>query len=96
MEFLVQIDVELPPEMPADQRRAVLAAELVRGRELVAAGQIKSIWRLPGGRRNVGVWEAADATELHRLIESLPLYPWLVAEVTALAEHPLSGPEPTQ
>ena len=29
-----------------------------------ATGVITRIWRLPGGLRNVGVWCAADATEL--------------------------------
>ncbi len=93
MEFMVQIAVELPASMPVAERDALRRAELERGRELVAVGAIRSIWRLPGGLRNVGIWEAADATELHGLIESLPLYPWLTAEVTPLARHPLSEPE---
>jgi muconolactone D-isomerase len=58
----------------------------------MAAHSIWAIWRIPGGLRNVGVWQALDATELHELIASLPAYPWLRAEVTALAEHPLSRP----
>lgn len=90
MEFLVAIRVTLPPDMAADRRDALLAAELARGRELVAAGAIQRIWRVPGGLRNIGVWEAADATALHELIVSLPLWPWIAAEVTALADHPLA------
>ena len=39
----------------------------------------------------MGVWEAADATELHELISSLPLFPWIDAEVTPLATHPLDA-----
>lgn len=90
MEFMVQIDVDLPASMTADERDEVRRAELVRGRELVTAGAIRSIWRIPGGLRNVGIWEAEDATELHRLLESLPMFPWLTAQVTPLARHPLS------
>lgn len=90
MEFLVHITVALPADMDDAQRAALLAAERTRGEELVAAGGIQAIWRIPGGLRNVGVWEAADATELHELIASLPLYRWLTAEVTPLAVHPLS------
>jgi len=89
MEFLVRIEVALPPELPDAEREALLAAESKRGRELVADGTIASIWRIPGGLRNVGVWEAADATALHAAIASLPLYRWLSADVTPLAEHPL-------
>jgi muconolactone D-isomerase len=89
VEFLVQIDVRLPASLSAAERDRLLAAELERGRELVSAGAIRGIWRIPGGLRNVGIWEAADATELHELLASLPLFPWLTAEVTPLAEHPL-------
>jgi muconolactone D-isomerase len=93
VEFLVQIAVELPPNMPDDECARLREAELVRGRELLAAGRIKSIWRVPGRLWNVGIWEAADATELHALLESLPLFRWFSAEVTALAEHPVSRHE---
>jgi muconolactone D-isomerase len=92
MEFLVQIDVDLPPTLPEAERTALIEAERRRGRELVDSGAIRMIWRIPGGMRNVGIWEAPDATELHDLLSSLPLYPWFSAEVTALAEHPLSRP----
>jgi muconolactone delta-isomerase len=44
--------------------------------------------RLPGGLRNVGIWEAPDATEL---ISGLPLFPWIDADVTALVRHPLEA-----
>jgi muconolactone D-isomerase len=90
VEFLVEIRVELPGAMPVEEREPLLAAELARGHELKAAGKIKAIWRVPGGIHNVGVWEALDATELHELLESLPVYPWMSAEVTALAQHPLN------
>jgi muconolactone D-isomerase len=89
MEFLVRIDVELPPGMSADQRAELTAAEHSYGLELRRRGTIGRIWRLPGGLRNVGIWEARDATELHEAISALPLYPWLRAEVIPLARHPL-------
>jgi muconolactone D-isomerase len=89
MQFLVRIHVHLPPDLPAGERQALEEAELARGRELLGAGSIVSIWRIPGGLRNVGIWEARDATELHELIASLPLYRWLEADVTPLADHPL-------
>jgi muconolactone D-isomerase len=76
--------------MDQGERERLLAAELERGRELREAGSIWAIWRIPGGLRNVGVWDAADATELHDLLMSLPLAPWIKADVTPLAEHPLN------
>jgi muconolactone D-isomerase len=90
VDFLVRIEIDLPAELSAERREAVIAAEEVRGRELLAAGTIREIWRIPGRRSNVAVWQAADATELHALLSSLPLFPWMDAEVTPLARHPLT------
>ncbi|MDX6592686.1 MAG: hypothetical protein QOJ13_1882 [Gaiellales bacterium] len=90
MEFLVHISVAMPADMPKQEWEALVAAERDRGLELVASGNIKSIWRIPGGWKNVGIWEAADATELDELLSSLPAYPWITADVTALAIHPLT------
>jgi muconolactone D-isomerase len=89
VEFLVRIDVALSPDMAADRRAELVRAEHERGLELRRQGTIKRIWRIPGGLRNAGIWEAADATVLHDAIASLPLYPWLRVEVTPLAVHPL-------
>jgi muconolactone D-isomerase len=88
-EFLVEIEIALPPSTPEEERAALYAAEAVRGLELRDAGSIVRIWRVPGRRANVGVWRAADATELHELLASLPLFPWMDVRVSALAEHPL-------
>jgi muconolactone D-isomerase len=92
MRFLVEITVELPADLrepQSERRERLLAAELERGVELKRAGVIESIWRVPGGLRNVGVWQAADATDLHEAIRSLPCAEYLRAEVTPLAEHPI-------
>lgn len=91
MEFLVEIEVTLPPDMPAERRAALLAAELERGLELRRAGTLVRIWRVPGALRNVAVWAADDATELHERIASLPAFPWLRARVTPLAVHPVEA-----
>jgi muconolactone D-isomerase len=100
-EFLVRIDVDLPPELSERRRAELIAAERARGRELRRGGAIVRIWRLPGGLRNVGVWSAPDVAALDALIGGLPLRPWMQVDVTQLAPHPLeeedgcgaSGPE---
>ena len=89
MEFLVDIRFDLPGE-PEDPRRGELVvAERERGRELLASGRLRRIWRVPGARRSVAVWEAPDATTLDEALASLPLFPWMQVEVTPLAVHPL-------
>lgn len=89
MEFLVRIEVALPPETPAARRAELEAAERERGSELLAAGKLVRIWRLPGRRANLSLYRAADATELHEALTSLPLWPWMTISVEPLAVHPL-------
>jgi muconolactone D-isomerase len=89
MEFLVEIETRLPPDMPERERLSLLERERQRGDDLRRDGTIFRIWRLPGRMANVGVWRAADATELHAAIVSLPLHPWQEVSVRALAQHPL-------
>jgi len=91
MEFLAQIQVNFPPDMPAEQRADVQRRELERGRELQASGTIVRIWRIPGRTANVSIWAGPDADAVHQAIASLPAFPWIDARVTALATHPLEA-----
>jgi muconolactone D-isomerase len=86
MEFLVEIQVTVPHGVDVT---ALTEQERVRGRELVEAGSILRVWRIPGRTANVGIWRAADASELHAAISSLPMFPFIDARITPLATHPL-------
>jgi muconolactone D-isomerase len=90
-DFLVQVRVNLPAAIEPTVRAELLSAELARGRELVAAGVIYRIWRVPGALANVAVWRAANATVLHDLLTSLPLFLYADISVTALAAHPIES-----
>jgi muconolactone D-isomerase len=37
---------------------------------------------------NVSVFDVESPTELHDILNSLPLYPFMEVEVTALCRHP--------
>lgn len=91
MEFLVQIQVTLPPELSSTVRQDLMERERARGRELQSEGVIRRIWRIPGRTANVGIWEAADPTALHQALTSLPMFPYIDARVTALATHDLEA-----
>lgn len=91
MEFLIHISVQLPSDMPTEERSRLLETEARRGKELIDTGSLKRIWRIPGRWANVSLYEARDGTELHELISSLPLWPWMEVDVEPLARHPLEG-----
>jgi muconolactone D-isomerase len=77
--------------MDANQRSTLAAAEIERGAELIAAGHILRIWRIPGRRANVAVYVADTATDLHSILTSLPYWPWMDMTVEPLALHPLEA-----
>lgn len=91
MEFLVRLEVRLPADLVDPELSALVEREAVRGRELKDSGVIKRIWRVPGRHANVGIWEAADASELHNVLISLPMFKYIGADVSALATHYLEA-----
>lgn len=90
MDFLVEIDIRLPPDLAQDRRDELLKAEGARGAFLAQTGILRAIWRVPGRLANRGIWSAPDATALHEALVSLPLWPFMTVEVSPLARHPLA------
>lgn len=88
MEFLVRTENRLPPDTPAEERGRLRAAERARADELRKAGMLKRLWRVPGHNGTIGLYEAADATELHDALASLPMFPWMEIVLEPLATHP--------
>jgi muconolactone D-isomerase len=91
MEFLVEIEINLPADLSEEEASDLRSRELAHGKELRRVGHILRIWRIPGRRANVGVWSATDATELHEVLTSLPMFPWLDVRVQPLSGHPIEA-----
>jgi muconolactone D-isomerase len=89
MEFLVTSRTALPESMPPDELAALRQAERTRAIELFDTGVLKRIWRLPGTRAAVHLYDVPDASELHAVLASLPQFQWMDVEVQALARHPV-------
>lgn len=88
MEFLIRTRITRPADATDDDVAALMAAEKVRGGELMDAGVIQRLWRVPGEWGAWVLYEAPDATELHAALTSLPLFKWMQVEVHPLAKHP--------
>jgi muconolactone D-isomerase len=89
MEFLVTLRQDWTALRERPDLDDLVQREREAGAALLAEGTLCRIWRLPGERANVGVWSAPDATALHAHLAHLPLWPWLDAQVVALATHEL-------
>ncbi len=46
------------------------------------------LWRVVGKYTNISIFNVESPAELHEILNSLPLYPFMEIEVTALCQHP--------
>ncbi|RJG14977.1 muconolactone Delta-isomerase [Massilia cavernae] len=90
MLFHVRMDVALPHAMPADQAAELKRVEKARAAELQQAGTWRHLWRIAGQYSNFSVFDVASTDELHDLLSTLPLFPYMRIEVTPLVRHPSS------
>jgi muconolactone D-isomerase len=90
MLYLVHMQVELPPEMPAETAQDIKARELAYSQALQREGKWPHLWRVVGEYANYSVFDVGSHDELHALLSGLPLYPYMRLKVTPLAKHPSS------
>jgi len=90
MLFQVEMDVNIPRGFDADEAARLKAAEKARFQELQRAGTWRHIWRVVGQYANVSIFDVGTNAELHDILTSLPLYPFMTMRVTALCRHPSS------
>lgn len=88
MRFMVRMDVHVPHDFDPVRFEALKATEKARAEDLQRAGKWLHLWRIAGQYANISIFEVADADELHELMLSLPLFPFMTTEVTALCRHP--------
>lgn len=88
MLFVVNIVVRLPGDMARDAVEKLAAAETRRGLECIREGKLKRIFRVVGQRANVSIWQAESLEELHAVLGSLPMHPFMDVKVTPVIKHP--------
>jgi muconolactone delta-isomerase len=86
-EFLTTFTTAIPAGTPGQAVADTEAREAQRAHEL-AQGHLQRLWMLPGQGRSLGLWRAGDAAEMQAIIRSLPLFAWMIVEITALTQHP--------
>jgi muconolactone D-isomerase len=86
--FHVKMTVRVPPDIDADRLADLNTHEHARAAELQRSGQWVHLWRVAGRSENISVFRVEDPDELHEILSSLPLRPYMDVEVMALARHP--------
>ncbi|MFY9812479.1 muconolactone Delta-isomerase [Aquabacterium sp.] len=90
MLFKVEMVVRLPVDMPVDQADALKKTERELAQSLQRSGKWRHLWRIAGQYANVSIFDVDSVDELHQLLTSLPLFPYMDIDVTALCRHPSS------
>ena len=90
MLFHVRMDVHIPLDMPAEKAAEIKAVEKAYSQNLQQQGKWRHIWRVTGQYSNISIFDVEGNEELHQLLMSLPLCPYMHIEVMALCRHPSS------
>jgi muconolactone D-isomerase len=88
MLFHVRMDVHLPPDLDPATRTDLITREKARAIELQEQGVWPQLWRVVGEYANFSVFDVPTNDDLHDVLSSLPLFPYLTIHVTPLATHP--------
>ena len=90
MLFHVRMDVHIPHDADPIQVEELKATEKARAQDLQAQGKWRHLWRIAGQYSNISIFDVEDGQELHDLISTLPLFPFMDIAVTPLCRHPSS------
>ncbi|WP_439687118.1 Muconolactone Delta-isomerase [Cupriavidus oxalaticus] len=88
MLYCVHMEVKIPDSLPAERAEAIKAAEKARATEIQESGKWPHLWRVAGRYANISIFDVNSNDELHELLSSLPLFPYMTISVTPLARHP--------
>ena len=88
MLYHVRMDVRPPHGMDPAMFDRLKAEEKARAEALQREGKWVHLWRIAGQYSNVSVFDVGSHDELHAILSTLPLFPFMEIAVTPLARHP--------
>jgi len=90
MLFHVRMDVRIPHDIDPARVEELKRVERERAQELQRQGKWRHLWRIAGQYSNISIFDAENVQELHDLISTLPLFPFMEISVQPLCRHPSS------
>jgi len=88
MLFQVNMTALIPHGADPEKIARLSTQEHERAKELQLQGKWLHLWRVAGKWANVSIFRVENADELHEVLSSLPLYPFMEIEVSTLCHHP--------
>ena len=88
MLYHVKMDVRPPPGIDSALFDRLKAEERARAQDLQREGKWVHLWRIAGQYANVSVFDVDNHDELHAILSTLPLFPFMAIEIMPLARHP--------
>ncbi|MCA1493055.1 muconolactone Delta-isomerase [Sinorhizobium alkalisoli] len=90
MLFHVEMTVSLPHDLSSDVAAELKATERERAQDLQRSGKWRHLWRVAGRYANVSIFDVSGPGELHEILSTLPLFPFMDVKVVPLCRHPSS------
>lgn len=90
MLFHVKMDVRIPHDLPRETSDVLKATEKARSQDLQRSGKWRHLWRIAGQYSNISIFDVESPQELHDILSTLPLFPFMEIAVSPLCRHPSS------
>ncbi|MCY1308328.1 Muconolactone Delta-isomerase [compost metagenome] len=88
MLFQVRMQIIIPHDADRAIVQQLSATELALAQKFQHDGKWLHIWRVVGEWANVSIFNVDSIDELHDILTSLPLFPFMELEITPLCKHP--------
>jgi muconolactone D-isomerase len=87
MLFMAEMTVNIPHSLDPQFVEQLKRDEKALSQKLQQEGKWRHLWRVAGKYANVSIFDVSDNDQLHTLLSSLPLFPYMEISVTPLAQH---------
>lgn len=91
--FLVRMDLKFPADfppfaVPESAVEGLYADEAKSAKPYLESGQMSRVFRVPGTRNHVALWDVADVQVIHDAYTRFPMFPWMTVTVEPLCTNP--------
>jgi muconolactone D-isomerase len=84
MLFHVSMSIKIPHDIAQERVEKLKILEHQRATQLEAERKWIYVWRVAGKWANISIFDVEDPSELHEILSSLPLFPFMETDVTPI------------